>query len=198
MCGKIFWRPGTGGIFARTRPIFSRGRDAKMRPVPLVGRAKGTGRFFASHFTTDSNSRARKSPPSPAIGPPENLAAHGRRRRLPPRSRRATIGVAFRPAQQHSPGARPWLRRPFPTTRPVKRLSIAAASWPGRPPLGLAIVKPELVTGAQANSKIRLGLIGCGGRGNWIANLFKPARRLPVRRHAPTTSRTGRRRPPSA
>ena len=37
---------------------------------------------------------------------------------------------------------------------------------------GLAIVKPELVRGAEANSKIKLGLIGCGGRGNWIANLF--------------------------
>jgi predicted dehydrogenase len=37
---------------------------------------------------------------------------------------------------------------------------------------GLAIVKPELVRGTEANAKIKLGLIGCGGRGNWIANLF--------------------------
>ena len=34
------------------------------------------------------------------------------------------------------------------------------------------MVKPELVAGTQANSKIKLGLVGCGGRGNWIANLF--------------------------
>ena len=27
--------------------------------------------------------------------------------------------------------------------------------------------------GSQANSKIDLGLIGCGGRGTWIADLFK-------------------------
>ncbi len=39
--------------------------------------------------------------------------------------------------------------------------------------LGLTIVKPELVAGTEANSKITLGLVGCGGRGNWIANLFQ-------------------------
>src|SRR5262245_40354941 len=39
--------------------------------------------------------------------------------------------------------------------------------------LALSIVKPELVRGSQANSKIDLGLIGCGGRGTWIADLFQ-------------------------
>ena len=34
------------------------------------------------------------------------------------------------------------------------------------------IIKPALVRGAEANSKIELGMIGCGGRGNWIMNLF--------------------------
>jgi myo-inositol 2-dehydrogenase/D-chiro-inositol 1-dehydrogenase len=33
-------------------------------------------------------------------------------------------------------------------------------------------LKPSIVFGTQSNSKIELGLIGCGGRGNWIANLF--------------------------
>jgi len=31
---------------------------------------------------------------------------------------------------------------------------------------------PSVVFGTESNSKIELGLIGCGGRGNWIANLF--------------------------
>jgi predicted dehydrogenase len=35
-----------------------------------------------------------------------------------------------------------------------------------------SIVKPAAVRGAEANAKIRLGLIGCGGRGAWIADLF--------------------------
>jgi len=39
--------------------------------------------------------------------------------------------------------------------------------------IALAVVKPELVRGTQANAKIRLGMIGCGGRGNWIADLFQ-------------------------
>ena len=33
-------------------------------------------------------------------------------------------------------------------------------------------LKPGSVFGAEANSKINLGLIGCGGRGKWIAKLF--------------------------
>ncbi len=37
----------------------------------------------------------------------------------------------------------------------------------------LTIIKPELVRGSAANSKIRIGLIGCGGRGQWIMDLFK-------------------------
>ena len=36
----------------------------------------------------------------------------------------------------------------------------------------LSIMKPELVRGSQANAKIKIGLLGCGGRGSWIAGLF--------------------------
>jgi myo-inositol 2-dehydrogenase/D-chiro-inositol 1-dehydrogenase len=43
----------------------------------------------------------------------------------------------------------------------------------GAAALSFTVVQPELVRGAGANSKINLGLIGCGGRGTWIANLFK-------------------------
>lgn len=39
--------------------------------------------------------------------------------------------------------------------------------------LSFTVMKPELVRGTAANSKITLGLIGCGGRGTWIADLFK-------------------------
>ena len=43
----------------------------------------------------------------------------------------------------------------------------------GAAALSFTIVKPESVRGAAANSKVNLGLIGCGGRGTWIAELFK-------------------------
>ncbi len=43
----------------------------------------------------------------------------------------------------------------------------------GAAALSFTVVKPELVRGASANSKVNLGLVGCGGRGTWIANLFK-------------------------
>ncbi len=39
--------------------------------------------------------------------------------------------------------------------------------------LAFSVATPQLVRGAQENSKINLGLIGCGGRGKWIANLFQ-------------------------
>jgi predicted dehydrogenase len=42
----------------------------------------------------------------------------------------------------------------------------------GATALGVTIVQPGLVSGTQANGKIKLGLMGCGGRGHWIANLF--------------------------
>jgi len=36
-----------------------------------------------------------------------------------------------------------------------------------------AALKPTLVFGTDANSALELGLIGCGGRGTWIAKLFQ-------------------------
>jgi myo-inositol 2-dehydrogenase/D-chiro-inositol 1-dehydrogenase len=38
--------------------------------------------------------------------------------------------------------------------------------------IGATLLRPGLVGGAEANSKINIGLIGCGGRGKWIADLF--------------------------
>lgn len=43
----------------------------------------------------------------------------------------------------------------------------------GATALSFTVVKPQLVRGTRANSKINLGLIGCGGRGIWIAALFQ-------------------------
>ena len=37
---------------------------------------------------------------------------------------------------------------------------------------GIAAMAPGLVAGSQANSAVTLGLIGCGGRGNWLSNIF--------------------------
>lgn len=39
--------------------------------------------------------------------------------------------------------------------------------------MSFTAVKPPLVRGTAENSKVDLGLIGCGGRGTWIAKLFK-------------------------
>jgi len=37
---------------------------------------------------------------------------------------------------------------------------------------GALLLKPEAVFSYQANSTVEVGLIGCGGRGNWIAPFF--------------------------
>jgi myo-inositol 2-dehydrogenase / D-chiro-inositol 1-dehydrogenase len=55
-----------------------------------------------------------------------------------------------------------------PSTSLTRRAFLASTA------AGAALVlKPDLVFGAAANSKVRLGLIGCGGRGMWIADLFQ-------------------------
>ena len=43
----------------------------------------------------------------------------------------------------------------------------------GSAAMSFTIMKPGLVRGSQANSKISLGVIGNGSRGTWIAGLFK-------------------------
>jgi myo-inositol 2-dehydrogenase/D-chiro-inositol 1-dehydrogenase len=42
----------------------------------------------------------------------------------------------------------------------------------GATALSFTVIKPALVRGSGANSKVNLGIIGCGGRGTWIAELF--------------------------
>ena len=37
---------------------------------------------------------------------------------------------------------------------------------------GAFLLKPQTVFGSQANSDVEVGLVGCGGRGNWIAPFF--------------------------
>ena len=68
--------------------------------------------------------------------------------------------MTTRSVQDHSAGHENFSRRNF-----LAGATAAAA--------GLLVVEPRQVAAAEANSKITLGLIGCGGRGNWIANLFQ-------------------------
>ncbi len=51
----------------------------------------------------------------------------------------------------------------------TRRKFLASA---GAAAAGLTILKPGLVGAAEANSKLDVGVIGCGGRGAWIAELF--------------------------
>jgi len=38
---------------------------------------------------------------------------------------------------------------------------------------GALIARPQTVFGSQANSAVEIGIVGCGGRGNWIGKLFQ-------------------------
>jgi myo-inositol 2-dehydrogenase/D-chiro-inositol 1-dehydrogenase len=55
-------------------------------------------------------------------------------------------------------------------TRPGRRqfLKVAAAST-----AAFAVIAPESARAYAANGKLELGVIGCGGRGPWIGNLFQ-------------------------
>lgn len=43
----------------------------------------------------------------------------------------------------------------------------------GATALSIGLISAKAVAQTQANTKVKLGLIGCGGRGTWIAKLFK-------------------------
>lgn len=42
----------------------------------------------------------------------------------------------------------------------------------GAAAMSFSILAPQMVRGADVNAKVNLGIIGCGGRGQWIADLF--------------------------
>jgi myo-inositol 2-dehydrogenase/D-chiro-inositol 1-dehydrogenase len=57
----------------------------------------------------------------------------------------------------------------LPHSTLTRRQFLATA---GASALSLAVAQPGLVRGAEGDAKINIGLIGCGGRGTWIADLF--------------------------
>jgi predicted dehydrogenase len=65
----------------------------------------------------------------------------------------------MKPDTKNSSNSQAVTRRHFLTTTSASALS-------------LTLLKPTTIFGAEANSKVNIGLIGCGGRGTWIANLF--------------------------
>jgi len=55
-------------------------------------------------------------------------------------------------------------------TKPIARREFLAGAAAAA--TAFAVVKPSSVRGTEANSTIEIGLLGCGGRGNWIVDLF--------------------------
>ena len=53
------------------------------------------------------------------------------------------------------------------------RRHFIAGAGAGATALAFNIVKPAAVRGASANGTLAVGLVGCGGRGSWIADLFR-------------------------
>ena len=66
----------------------------------------------------------------------------------------------MKPSTSTPPVSHELTRRQF-----LARSGAAAASF--------TVLAPQLGRGADANARINIGLIGCGGRGTWIADLFK-------------------------
>jgi predicted dehydrogenase len=54
-----------------------------------------------------------------------------------------------------------------------RREFMAGAGKAGAAALSATVLPAALIRGTQANSRIRTGLVGCGGRGLWIAKLFQ-------------------------
>ena len=62
------------------------------------------------------------------------------------------------------------------SNKTIARRSFAKAAGTtaaaGAAAASLTILKPALVRGQGANAKLKVGMIGCGGRGGFVANLF--------------------------
>jgi predicted dehydrogenase len=56
-----------------------------------------------------------------------------------------------------------------PGAEATRREFLAAAAFASGP----LLVSPKTAFGAEANSRVTIGAIGCGGRGTWIADLFQ-------------------------
>jgi myo-inositol 2-dehydrogenase/D-chiro-inositol 1-dehydrogenase len=56
------------------------------------------------------------------------------------------------------------------STKRISRRGFLAGA--GAAAVSFAVINPKFVRGTEANAKINIGLIGCGGRGSWIADLF--------------------------
>lgn len=80
--------------------------------------------------------------------------------------RRVASGVAQN--QPHSDDCLPGVDHLQPKAIVSRRGFVAAAAAAA----SATIVRPESARGYAANEKVALGLIGCGGRGVWIAELF--------------------------
>jgi myo-inositol 2-dehydrogenase / D-chiro-inositol 1-dehydrogenase len=61
---------------------------------------------------------------------------------------------------------------PNEPTRCTRRSFLGRSLAAGTAASALNVIKPGLVSGVQVNSKIAIGIIGCGGRGTWITELF--------------------------
>jgi predicted dehydrogenase len=57
-----------------------------------------------------------------------------------------------------------------PSPSPLPRRAFLASATTAA--AAFTVLKPGTVFGAEANSQLAVGLIGCGGRGAWIADLF--------------------------
>lgn len=62
---------------------------------------------------------------------------------------------------------------PCPTGRPVNRRQFLASTGAAGAFGAATLLASRTAFGAEASAKIRWGLVGCGGRGKWITNLFQ-------------------------
>lgn len=58
-----------------------------------------------------------------------------------------------------------------PSSLPLTRRRFLAGT--GAAVASASLLQPASMRGADAGEKVRIGLIGCGGRGRWITNLFQ-------------------------
>ena len=130
------------------------GSASVRRPSPVLRRGCGGARSRSTHPTIPKASPGKMGP----VPSRPNLVYNGRRGSpgfLPPR-------LEVRTMSENS------ISTPRPGPADITRRRFLA----GATAAGLTIRAPDWRPAPRPTRRSRSGLIGCGGRGNWIANLF--------------------------
>ena len=147
--------------------VFVRGPQLQCRDYRAGRAVQGPEALQAAGLERDRGDRPRRRGRVHL----QRRGARGRRSRCRAPARSASKATAARWSTAAS-GSRSRLDRKGAMRRGSRREFLTTAAAIGGP----LLVSPRTARAFEASSRLKLGVIGCGGRGTWITDLFQQAR----------------------